>query len=172
MTRAVVADAGPLIALSKLNLLPVLRLLYERVHFTGGVYDEAVTAGRRLGHEDAQELASFLKRAGWEAVHSVGIRHELDGMPLDRGEKESISLALDMSALLLMDEGRGREMARRLHLPLKGTLGVLIQAYRRGFLAADELRHYFEQIETRKDIWISPGLCRRLLQEEFGQSSG
>lgn len=53
-------------------------------------------------------------------------------------------------------------------MKVRGTLGVLVQAYRAGLITADQLRFYFGQIEERTDIWISPTLCRRLLQEVLG----
>ena len=51
----VVSDAGPLVALAKLNLLHLLTELYGRVYFARSVYDEAVIEGMRLGHEDARK---------------------------------------------------------------------------------------------------------------------
>lgn len=47
MIRAVVTNAGPLMALAKLNLLPLLHELYHRVHFPGAVYKETVKDGLR-----------------------------------------------------------------------------------------------------------------------------
>jgi hypothetical protein len=82
---------------------------------------------------------------------------------LDRGERESIELAVTLTALLLIDDERGREAARQLGVTVRGTLGVLIEAYRAGLISADQLRFYFGQIEERTDIWISPALCHRLL---------
>ncbi len=73
-----------------------------------------------------------------------------------------------MNALLLMDEERGRKEARRYKVRVRGTLGVLIEAYRRGLITSDQLRLYFSQIEKRTDIWISPSLCRRLLKKVLG----
>jgi hypothetical protein len=52
---------------------------------------------------------------------------------LDRGEREAISLALRVSAdVLLLDERRGRQAARDYSLAVSGTLGVLALADRRG----------------------------------------
>ena len=42
---------------------------------------------------------------------------------------------------------------------------MLTQAYRSSLITADQLRFYFGQIEEREDIWISPALCRRVLQD-------
>jgi predicted nucleic acid-binding protein len=68
----------------------------------------------------------------------------------------------------LIDEEQGRQEVRRRGVTVRGTLGVLIQAYHFGLITADQLRFYFGQIEERMDIWISPALCRRLLQMVLG----
>ena len=81
---------------------------------------------------------------------------DLQTANLDRGEKESIALALSKNALLLMDEDRGRDYARQKNLQVQGSLGILIEAYAK------------KLISERKDIWINPDLCVRLLEEIFG----
>lgn len=168
MAKPVVSDAGPLIALAKLNLLHLLERLYGRVYFPGSVYKEAVVEGLRQGLEDAHTLRLFLIQEGWETMEVENAPDELLSLHLDQGELESLALALDMNALLLIDEERGREVARRHRVKVRGTLGILIEAYRRGFITSNQLRFYFDQIEERTDIWISPSLCHRLLQEVLG----
>jgi predicted nucleic acid-binding protein len=168
MAKPVVSDAGPLIALAKLNLLHLLERLYGRVYFPGSVYKEAVVEGLRQGLEDAHTLRLFLIQEGWETMAVENAPDELISLHLDQGELDSLALALDMNALLLIDEERGREIARRYRVKVRGTLGVLIEAYRHGFLTSSQLRFYFDQIEERTDIWISPSLCHRLLQEVLG----
>jgi predicted nucleic acid-binding protein len=54
---------------------------------------------------------------------------------LDRGEAESIVLALELEAgLLLMDERDGRRSARRLGLNRVGVVGVLLEAKAKGYV--------------------------------------
>jgi predicted nucleic acid-binding protein len=60
----VVSNAGPLIALAKLNLLYLLKELYGHVYIPRSVYDETVTEGMRQGHEDARTLFLFLNQVG------------------------------------------------------------------------------------------------------------
>ena len=164
----VVANAGPLMALAKLNLLHLLQALYGRVSFATSVYDEVVVGGLAGGFEDARTLQRFLRQQGWSAAPAGDLPEALRGAGLDRGERDSIALALEQGGLLLIDEERGREAAVQLDLLVRGTLGILIQAYRSGLITADQLRFYFGQIEERNDIWISPALCRRLLRRVLG----
>lgn len=163
----VVTNAGPLIALAKLNLLHLLKHLYGRVHIPRTVYEETVVEGLRQGLPDAHTLRLFLTHENWEPV-TVEEPPEIATLHLDRGERESLALALSMQAMLLMDEERGRAAARRYSLKVRGTLGVLVEAYQRGFITANQLRFHFSQIEERDDIWISSSLCRRVLGETLG----
>jgi len=161
----VVADAGPLMALAKLNLLHLLKRLYQQVQFPRSVYEEVVVEGIRRGFDDAYTLQLFLSQESWKPTQVRDVPDALATLSLDQGERESVALALAEDGLLLIDEERGRAAARQLGVTVRGTLGILIHAYRAGLITADQLRLYFGQIEERMDIWISPALCRRLLQK-------
>jgi predicted nucleic acid-binding protein len=131
MPEAVVADAGPLIALAKLNVLHLLKALYGEVHVPTAVYDETIVVGMQQGFEDAQTLRLFLEQEGWEATEVGQVADDMATLRLDRGEQEAIELAGRMGGLLLMDEEVGREAARQRGIAVHGTLGILIEAYRR-----------------------------------------
>ena len=93
----------------------------------------------------------------------------LDEAHLDRGERDTIVLAISLnSRLVLMDETAGRQSAREQGLAVRGTLGVLIEAYRRELISPDQLRLYLGEAARRQDIWINRALVERLLQEVFG----
>ncbi len=73
-------------------------------------------------------------------------------------------MAFSENGLLLMDEELGRTVARQWGLKIKGSLGILIQAYRGTLINLGQLRFYFIQIANRNDVWISPKLCDKLLE--------
>jgi len=171
MTEDVVANAGPLMALAKLNLLYLLKELYGRVLFTRSVYDEVVLQGIHREFEDAHVLQRFLRQEGWEPIEVTDVPRLLASAHLDQGEQDSLALASKLKCLLLMDEERGRAVAQQFGVPMRGTLGILIQAYRSDLISADQLIFYFGELERRTDIWISPALCRRLLAETLGATA-
>ena len=85
---------------------------------------------------------------------------------LDAGEREVLALARgSREALVLMDDELARTEARRLRIPVKGTLGILVAAYRLGLLTLNEIELLFLTIAARPDIWISERLCRQILSE-------
>jgi predicted nucleic acid-binding protein len=167
----VVSNAGPIMALAKLNLLHLLKDLYGRIHIARSVYDETVGEGRRRGHEDARTLRLFLDQMGWhpEEVNAADIPADLREARLDRGERDTLALAVRLgSPLVLMDETVGRQAAREYGFAVRGSLGVLVEAYQIGLIQADQLRLYFEEMASRQDIWINPALAERLLKEVLG----
>lgn len=164
----VVADAGPLLALAKLNLLHLLDALFERVELTTSVYDEIVVSGMRRGYVDAQVLREYFYLKGWAPTAVEADRADHESWRLDQGETDSIILARTEGVELLMDEERGRVIARREGVHVRGTLGILVQAYRQNLITSDQLRLYVNQLAERKDIWISPVLCREVLRQVLG----
>jgi len=63
---------------------------------------------------------------------------------------------------VLLDDLLAREEAQRLGLKIKGTLGVIAQAYRNGLMTLAEVELTFQAILDREDIWISDALVRRV----------
>lgn len=165
-----ISNVGPLIVLAKLNVLHLLKELFDHVHIPRSVYNEVVTEGLRRGHEDARTLQLFLEQVGWlpEDVTEPMIPVELRRAPLDRGEREAIALAIALGTdTLLIDEMIGRKVARAQGIMVRGSLGVLVEAYRQQLISADQLRLYFAEIVNRHDVWINPALVKRLERELF-----
>ena len=162
----VVSNAGPLMVLSKLHLLHLLKVLYGRVHIAESVYNKVITTGMREGHADARTLFLFLNQMQWKPEHII--TSTLDWLPLhlDRGELDTLALAdTHNHSLILMDEMLGRQAARKRSLRVQGSLGILIEAYRKKLMNSDQLRLSFTEIMRRSDIWIAPVLIEKLLRE-------
>ena len=71
-----------------------------------------------------------------ETVADSSVRWELDQL-LGPGEAEAIALAEQADTrFLLIDDARGRRMARARGIPVVGVAGVLLVAKSRGELAA------------------------------------
>jgi uncharacterized protein len=165
-TAPVVCNAGPLINLAKLNLLHVLSKLYGRVRFSRSVYDEAVIEGMRQGYEDANTLFAFLQQMNWlpdEVDLDTSSKDPREAL-LDRGERDTLRLATLLgSYLILMDETAGRVAAKARGFQVRGSLGILIEAFRQGLIGHDQLRLSLSEMARRQDIWVNPQLVERLL---------
>ena len=135
MSGEVVADTSPLIALARIGELDLLRRLYGRVAVPAAVEAELAIGSDRPG---ARMLEAALV-AGWLSVQPVSDRAPGPDLSLllGPGEAEAIVLAEERQArLLLIDDLRGRRIARRRGIPVAGVAGVLLAAKSRGEIAA------------------------------------
>ena len=163
----VLCNAGPLIALGKLNRLELLAELYGQVQIPPGVYVEAVTQGLAVGVPDARTIRLFWQMRGWPIVEVTAATLAAYKPPviLDRGETEVLAQAQNVSdTLVLLDDETARVEARRLGLHVRGTLGVLSHASRSGILSFPQAELLIQEIASRPDIWIGPKLCEEVLQ--------
>lgn len=160
-----VTNAGPLIALGKLGLVQLLSQLYDSVLVPTVVYQEVVTRGLELGQPDAYavQLAVARRKLAVVGVEMAEVPTAGIEPPLHLGERAAIQLAKQEEAdWVLLDDQLAREQAQKLGMRVKGTLGVIVEAYRRQLLATEEVELVFQTILDRDDIWISDALVHRV----------
>ena len=129
----VVADAGPLVALFRIEQAELLKVVARRVVVPQVVVEE-MAAGPR--HEPAAVAARTSLPPWMEIAPERPLPPEVLALGLDAGEAAAIAEALtNPPAALLIDERDGRAAATKLSIPLIGSLGVLLAAKREGVLA-------------------------------------
>jgi len=110
----------------------------------------------RRGSPDALSIQAHIRQMHWEitlpqtaaALPDFSIR-------LGAGEQSAIALALDASqSVLLIDDELARSTARQLGLKVRGTIGILVEAYEQSFLGWDQVDLILQEIVSRSDIWI------------------
>jgi predicted nucleic acid-binding protein len=118
-----VCNASPLIVFHQIGRLELFRAVLGNVLIPAAV---------------ASEIApSMGVPPSWIQTSSSSVA--LNPMPwwssLDRGEIEAIALALDLSAgLVVLDDRLARRAAHQLGLNVVGSVGVLLEAHRRGVI--------------------------------------
>ncbi len=125
----VVSDAGPLIALGRLDLLELLARLFDEVQVPEAVLRECLA---RPELPDAQRIQLALGNAWLRSC--VAPPGRVEG--LGASESAAIGRALEIGAVLLADDQAARVQARRRGLVVIGTLAVLILAKRKALLPA------------------------------------
>ncbi|MDY0095992.1 MAG: DUF3368 domain-containing protein [Candidatus Vecturithrix sp.] len=155
----IISNSSPIIHLAKIGRLNLLQEFYETLTIPKAVYEECLTEGK-----DRQEVAA-IRNADWlkvEPVMNIPLVRLLLS-ELDKGESEAIVLALEKQAdLLLLDDADARDRAKLYHIPITGTLGVLLRAKHEGKI--ESFGDAFEQIRAT-GFWVHERLKRRFLTE-------
>ncbi|MEJ2442808.1 MAG: DUF3368 domain-containing protein [Exilibacterium sp.] len=140
MTKVIVADTGPLIALALVKLLPTLSNLFAEVLVPPSVVIEATEDISKPG---AQAIKLALD-SGLIKVHPVEVTDKFEELVelLDRGEAEALALAKQLNAVALIDERQGRKAATKQGITVTGSAAILIKAKSAGVI--DEVKPLFE----------------------------
>ena len=128
----VISDAGPLIALAKVDSLFVAQALFSRIRIPGAVWSECL---QKPG-EDSRRIEQAV-RDGWISLVSVHAdpASRRFSPSLGNGEREAIQLALEAAgSLLIMDDRLARRQARRWGLAFIGTARMLLLAEQRSVI--------------------------------------
>lgn len=153
--RPVVANNTPLVALWGLQRLDLFRELWGRVLVPPAVREEFLAI-------DTQRRKAALDSSPWIRIEALSSpRRVMAFAGLDRGEAEVLALAEEKDArLVILDERKGRRYARRLGLPLTGTLGILLRAKEEGLVHS-----VAESIQTLQNsgIYFTQRLLVRVL---------
>jgi len=157
-----VADCSALVALASCNALGLLDRLFGTVVVPETVYREAVVGNK----PEAEQLQGYLRGR----VRALDPEHTvlLDGFS-DAGETEAMLLYHHLHAsYLLIDDRRGRRMARINNIRVVGSLGVLLNAKQAGLIKA--VKPYVERL-SESDLYLSDALIATVL-ELAGEHSG
>jgi hypothetical protein len=150
-----VADASALIALSVCNALSLLDSLFGEVLVPEAVFNEIAIEGK----PESEKLKQYLHGK----VRSVSMHNfvYLDAFA-DAGETAAMLLYKEVAAnYLLIDDKRGRKVAKINDIRTIGSLGVLLQAKRAGLISA--VAPLLSQI-TCSPLFISSNLIELTLE--------
>jgi uncharacterized protein len=117
----VVSNTSPIINLATIGRLDILRQLYGSIVIPESVYHEiAVTGSGEAGSWEVQALGWIETKKATNRLHVATLQIELD-----KGEAESIALALELRAdLILLDERRGKNGYITAGIEVSGNPGL------------------------------------------------
>lgn len=151
----VYSNTTPFIALASVDQLDLLPKLFGKIYVADAVINECAE-GERILVPNLKALEWIIPVADDEAS-ALPVLFELD-----RGEKQTIILALKHSAnAVIIDERIGRRVAEYLGLNVTGTLGVLAKAKSLGLIPS----FYQTAMDMRQQgIHYNTALITRLAQ--------
>ena len=133
MPDPIIADTSSLIALERIDLLPILCKIYKEV-----IIPESVN--KEFGN---LSLPCLLIRK----VESNLLKLLIADLNLGKGEADVIALASQTGLRIIIDDSKARKVAENMGLKLIGTIGVLMKAERLGLIgsAQDKVRELREK---------------------------
>lgn len=155
--NCVVADAGPLIALAKLELLDIPSRIFGQILVPQTVLEEC---REQVYSRDAMLIGEAVNNGLIEVRADVSWPLELGEPRLDAGELAALAMALQFHAGLLIDEARGRREAVKLGIKVVGVCGLLLFAKREGWVA--EVAPLLDRLRI-SGYYISPALRESVL---------
>lgn len=114
MPESVIADTSALIALEKIGLSHILCKIYSEIFLPDAVVKE-------YGLPDFSCFSIKKVESNLTILFSQDIN-------LGQGESEVIILAYQTGIKAIIDDMKARKIARKLKLPITGTIGVLLKA--------------------------------------------
>lgn len=157
----VISDTTPILSLLKAGRLELLEKMYQTVVIPEAVYVELTSNNDYEAERKEIESCAFLSVEKVHNVESVRILRDVTG--LDAGESESLVLYGEIKAdLLLIDEHKGRSVAKKMSVEHIGTIGILMLAFDKGIVTAEEIREILK-ILLACDIRLSRKLCNMVL---------
>jgi len=130
----IVSDSTTLIILFDMERIELLENLFEVVYIPPIVFDEINVKYPVL-------LPPFMR------IKQVKDMELFDTLKilLDLGESEAIALAKEMDLSIIIDEKRGRKIAKGMGLKVIGLLGVVYLNVKKGFLTKDEAISFLDE---------------------------
>ena len=141
----VVSDTTPLISLMKVSRLDLLGPLFQEVLIPVSVYTELTTNPNFEDEAEQIKDCPFIKVVTVKEHKAVDVLRRSAG--LDLGESEAIIYADDIKAdVLLMDEAKGRQVAKAMGLYIMGTVGVLLFAHEEKIMSGSDVVKALDQL--------------------------
>ncbi|ACF13805.1 nucleic acid-binding protein contains PIN domain-like protein [Chloroherpeton thalassium ATCC 35110] len=150
----IVSNTTPIISLSSIGKIDILKDLFNEIIISEAVYDE-IKEKKSYGYDEVE--LDFIK------VQSIKgeIYRDLLLNQLDLGEAETIILAKEINAdYVLIDENIGYKIARNSGLDVIRTLSILLKAKEKGIIS--EIKPLLDEM-IAKGRWYSKNVYVKFL---------
>ena len=154
-----VCDAGPLIHLDELGSLDLMEG-FAPLLISETVWREATRHRAGLSLEAVPGAVLTPDPQSYDPAMLALFR----SFDLDAGERTALGLmAKRRASLLLCDDSAARLAAETLGWTVRGTIGVLVRAIRRGTRTAAQVRALLSALPERSSLHLSPALLQRVI---------
>ena len=144
----ILSNSSPLIYLSKISKLEFLKILFHEISIPKEVYEEVVVKGKKEKFFDALKIEEAIKK-GWLKIKEAEIEEQIKKFDteIDLGEIALINLAKKLApSLILIDDASARAIAEGMGFNVKGTLYVLLTAYKKKLISKNETKELINNL--------------------------
>ncbi len=161
--KQVVADSSTLITLLDTDNFNLLFKIFDEIIITNEVYKEITNKNQHKLTIDTyiKHAQIFYQSITYDDFYEILIKR------LDRGESESIVLAKKMKLPLLIDEKKGRSVAKSLGIGIVGLIGILLKLIDTKKITKNRAIEIINEVEANK-FRLSDNL--KVLVYEFDDS--
>jgi predicted nucleic acid-binding protein len=155
----VVSNTTPIISFLKIDRLELLENIFGQIIIPQAVYDELIADHSLPDEIEKITKCPFLRIE--QVKNEFAVKLLQKQLNLGLGESESILLADTLKAsLLIIDERKGRNIAKDMGLQITGTLGILVEAKNQKYI--DRIEPLLNKL-IEKDIRISKKLYDEIM---------
>lgn len=148
MPSAIISDTSCIITLELIDQLTILKKLFGKVFIT-----------EIIAKEYSMPLPAFIEISNPSNVKYQKILESL----VDKGEASAIALCMDQEdPLLIIDDYEGRRLARNIGINITGTLGLLIESKKLGYIS--KLSPVLADIKNKTKFRIKEELIQEALR--------
>ena len=134
---SIVSNTTPLIAFLKKNELILLKELFNEILIPKAIYKEIIETSKDYDKE--KEILENEINKNWIKIKEVKSLKFPD-LNLGKGETEAINLCFEISSpLLLIDDKKGRNVAKSFKVDILGTLGIFALMHKRNLKKKENL---------------------------------
>jgi predicted nucleic acid-binding protein len=153
--RIVVSDAGPLIHLAQIGQLQLLKNLFKHISITAKVEIETVDEGINHGFVDAQTIGKAIQD-GWITIEYVceylsgSIERLVIGENISHSDAETLLLAKNKNAELLVDDKVVADLAKMYGLRIWSTWTILLESLSEGFIEIQDINNAIDELGKKR----------------------
>ncbi len=151
-----ICNSSPLIFLSKINKLILLKDLFKRIIIPEQVKKEVLLESKE-GYHSVKEAIE--KR--WIRVENPKNDIELG---IGKGENSAINLAKEKDEELIIDDLRAVKIAKSLNIHFIRTTDVLLLAFKKGLVNKEEITRLLDELIKNK-YYLSPRFYLEIIKK-------
>lgn len=152
-----VINASPLTVLGKINQLPLLDVLSDKVIVPQSVMNEIM-----MGMQQDSSVPAIMNWASRRTMPDIDIPSSILGWDLGQGETQVLSYAYSKQLGAILDDGAARAAAKSYRIPIVGSLGIILRARQNNHIPA--ARSLIEQL-LAQGSYLSDELIEQALHK-------